>query len=1128
VPSNFEGKSVAAFSSDLGVGSIGKRVRGAFVVSSAIALAFLISLIVRSAGSYYTPVDGWGVDVFELLMGAICIGRYFEKSWRSSSSRGRTLPLVLGAAIISWAVGDVAITIESLGGASPSTPSVADGFYLCSYPLFFVAFILVIRRGNSRSVLATSLDGIIAGLGVATLFAAFAFSSVVRIAGGGILSTATSTAYPVGDLLLFCLAIGGLAILPKEYRRFLVIASCALAVNAVGDSYNLLQPNSKVGYITNAAAWPISLLLFAIAAWIQPANAKVQLSKAESAGTEKAAGFAFPVLGALTSVAVLLTASIGHIGRPAVAIATATIFVAGLRLTFTIREAQALNSARFRSLIDNAWDLIVVTEADFKVAYVTPSSQRVLDYAPEDLQGNAVTDIVHPDDTNTMVAPMRLLNEKTAETAAFETRVRHRNGVWRTIAWTATNLLGDPSVRGYVLNGTDVTEARHAAEDLAAARDGALMASKAKSEFLSTMSHEIRTPMNGVIGLTDLLLETTLDRDQEELATGVKVSAENLLAIINGILDFSKVEAGKLELEEVVLSVPEIADNVGRILAEGAHSNGIELLIDVHPDVPSALLGDVVRIQQVLLNLGSNAVKFSAEGEVIIRVAVLHEDTERVALRFDVIDSGIGIALEDQQRLFSAFAQADSSTTRKFGGTGLGLAICRQLVELMGGTLGLTSAPGEGSTFWFELSLLRAGEAATVQTDVEHRSLIGLRALIVDDNATNRKILRRQLVSWGVESVDACDAYEALSFIATAVDNGRTFDIGVIDLNMPGMDGIELAGALKADPDTAAMKLFLLSSSGTRLGPAETHLRGFAASLTKPVRSSELFDCLITNLNSDAPPLPAVPTLTHQPEVLEMKGTILLVEDNKMNQLVGSKVLSKLGYEFRIANNGIEAVSAIQEGSYAAVLMDCQMPEMDGYEATAEIRRIEGATRHTPIIAMTAAAMEGDREACIDAGMDDYITKPVREAAVASVLEQWAVRPVSDGAETTDDATSVNDEHLDDGLPAPLDQSQIELLRSLDEDDGSLLAEIIDQYLTQTVEGRKELVRLMDGGDPRGLERAAHTIRGASANVGAKELAAICAEMEAQGRFEQLEGIAELMERFDHEFVRVQDALNGL
>jgi two-component system, sensor histidine kinase and response regulator len=623
--------------------------------------------------------------------------------------------------------------------------------------------------------------------------------------------------------------------------------------------------------------------------------------------------------------------------------------------------------------------------------------------------------------------------------------------------------------------------------------------------------------MNGVIGLTELLLESELDPDQRELASGVKVSAENLLVIINDILDFSKIEAGKLDLEETALNVPGVADDVGRILARAAHDKGLELLVDVHPDVPTALLGDGVRIQQVLLNLVSNAVKFTFEGEVVVRVSVRDENSERVALRFDVIDMGIGIAASDQERLFRAFAQADSSTTRKFGGTGLGLAICRQLVELMGGELGLTSVPGEGSNFWFELSLRRSEDSGPLETRDDLRSLAGRRALVVDDNATNRRILREQLLSWGVEAVEAADAYEALTLAASSAAAGETYDLAVIDLNMPGMDGIELASTLKADASTAPMTMFLLSSSGERLGAAEAHLRGFAGSLTKPVRASELFDCLITGLNDGASPTPSMDAAT-EPGNEEVMGVILLVEDNKMNQLVGSKVLAKLGFNFDIANHGGEAVSAMRAGSYDAVLMDCQMPEMDGYEATAEIRRIEGVVRHTPIIAMTAAAMDGDRETCLAAGMDDYITKPVRLDALAAVLDRWVNRiaPLS-----PDSAPS----SLVEELPDPLDPSQIELLRSLDNGDGVVLGEIIDQFLTQTVEGRAALTRMFGAADRRAFERAAHTMRGASANVGARALAAICAELETKDSLEE-HRTAVLLERFDAEFAGVRQALN--
>jgi len=1089
-------------------------VRWTFGAFAALVVAFLFSLVFRKAGSYYRPVDGWGVDVFELSMGVMCIRRYFETSWRSSRSAAQAFPLILGLACISWGLGDVALTVESFGGATPSVPSVADGFYVGFFPLCYLSIMALIRGGNHKSLVATSLDGLIAGLGVASVSAAYLFDAVLKATGGSDLSTATSMVYPSGDVLLLALAIGGIAVLPREYRRFLAIASVAFAANATGDLFNLLQPNGKVGYVTNAVAWPISLLMLAIAAWVQPA-------KIEKANTERIAGFTLPTIGALASMFILFSASLGHMGRPAVGFATATLLVAGVRFTLTMREAQALNSARFRSLIDNAWDLIVVAEADFSVAYVTPSSERMLGYPPADLHAGPITDLVHPDDTETLVGHLRRLAVGTTETAAFETRMRRHDGAWRVIAWTATNLLADPSVRGYVLNGSDVTEARQAAEDLAAARDGALLASKAKSDFLSTMSHEIRTPMNGVIGLTELLLETTLDHDQQELASGVKVSAENLLVIINDILDFSKIEAGKLDVEESALSLPAVVEDVGRILAGTAHAKGIELLIDVPPGIPTALLGDGVRIQQVLLNLGANAVKFTTEGEVVLRVSVLHENTERVAMRFEVIDMGIGIAAADQERLFRPFAQADSSTTRRFGGTGLGLAISRQLVELMGGQLGLTSAPGEGSTFWFELSLRRA-ESAQSEVGSEPRDLAGRRALVVDDNATNRKILRQQLGSWGVEVIEAVDGYEALWLAAAAAEAGEMFELGVIDLNMPGMDGMELAHDLKAEPSTAPMTLFLLSSSGQLLGAAESHLRGFAASLTKPVRPSELFDALITSLGHGSPAEPATTEpASGQPESREAMGTVLLVEDNKMNQLVGSKVLAKLGYHFDIANHGGQAVTAVRARRYDAILMDCQMPEMDGYEATALIRELEGPSHRTPIIAMTAAAMDGDRDACLAAGMDDYITKPVRLEVVAAVLEWWIA-----GAEA--DPTSEPGTVSSDTLFEPLDRSQIEVLRSLDDGDGVVLCEIIDEYLIQAVEGRDELVRAVGEGDTEALEQVAHLLRGASANIGARTLAALCAEIETQARLARLAGATVLVEAFDPELARVRDALGLL
>jgi PAS domain S-box-containing protein len=1113
-------------------------MRTIFFVAALLVVAYLISLVVRPISSYNTLVDGWAVDVFELAMGALCILRFRDQRWRSANTAMRILPLIIGIACISWAVGDVANTIESLGGANVSVPSVADLFYVGFFPLCYLGFMSPIRRGNKGSFINTTLDGIIAVLGASAISAAYLFHAVLTATGGGHMSTIVSMAYPVGDFLLLALAVGALAVLPKTYRPFFALASVAMVFNVIGDMFNLLQTSSRVGEVANDIVWPISLLLLAVAVWTQPVLVEklntMKAVHAERASGEKKAGYAIPAIGAAAGVAIMVSATLGHVDRSAVALAAATIIAAGARLTITVREDQMLSAARFRSLIENSTDIIIIADDNFNIAYITPSSLRLLGMAPEALVGTVLSTNVHPDDAGILFDKLRELSQglDSSGLVSFECRMRNARGSWRRIAWTASDLRNDPSIRGYVLNGGDVTEERRAAEDLVAARDAALSASKAKSEFLSTMSHEIRTPMNGVIGLTELLLGTPLDVDQLELASGIKVSGENLLTIINDILDFSKIEAGRLEVEEIAFNIQSVADDVGRILAAAAANKELELLVDVHPDVPVALLGDAVRIQQVLLNLAANAVKFTSEGEVVVRVSVAHHYRDRCDVRFEVIDTGIGIAPEDQQRLFAAFAQADSSTTRKFGGTGLGLAISRQLVELMGGEMNLDSAPGRGSRFWFDLSF-RQVESISDDDESDPSTLDGRRALVVDDNATNRMILRRQLRSWGVEAVEASNGPEALALAAAAAAEGREFDIGVLDLNMPDMDGIELASHLKADPSTSNTTLFLLSSSGERLGASETRTKGFAASLTKPVRQSELYDCLITSLSDeDMTALEAIAEAHGQ--VGEARGNILLVEDNKMNQLVGSKVLAKLGYHFDIASDGAEAVQAVMLNTYDAILMDCQMPEMDGYESTVHIRRMEGSARHTPIIAMTAAAMEGDREKCIESGMDDYITKPVRPEVIAAVIERWVNSspslPVIDVEvalpEVPPVPAPVRAPVVED--VAPLDMGQIGLLRSLDDGEGAVLGEVISQYMEQSLAQRDLLADAVRAGDAYVIERTAHALRGASANVGGAKLAQICGELEDLGRTQDVSRAAPVFEMFDVEYSRVCEALGHL
>ena len=1095
-----------------------RRMRWIFGIAAALVAALVVSLTLRPLCSYVNLVDGWGEAAFELSMGGLCVARFYEASWRTSTSVARLFPLIVGMACLAWGLGDAVLALKSVGGVQPPTPSPADAFYVCFFPISFLGLALLIRRGNRSSLMATSLDGLVAGFGVAAISAAVLVAAIADMTGGSPLATATNLAYPLGDVLLLALAVGGFAVLPQGFRPFFAIVCLALALNAFANFFSLLEPMSRFGYVSHGAAWPLSLALVALAVWVLP-------STLENPGTDKMAGFGLPAVGAAIGVTILFVGSFGHMGKPAIALATVTLLVAGVRLGLTVREAHSLKTARFRSLIDKTWDLIAVVESDLRIAYVTPSSTRVLGYPAGTLEGTSFTGLVHPDDSHTVIAHLTGLNgvtglsSGTSGATTFEVRMRHASGEYRLINWNAADLLADPSVNGYVLNGGDVTETRQAAKDLVAAHDAALVASKAKSQFVSMMSHEIRTPMNGVIGLTELLLQTPLSEEQEELAAGVKVSAESLLVIVNDILDFSKIEAGKLDIEESEFHIADVVGDVGRILAGTAHGKGVELLIDIEPDIPDALLGDGARIRQVLLNFGANAVKFTADGEVVIRVAVLHQNAERVALHFDVVDTGIGIAPQEQQRLFTAFTQADSSTTRRFGGTGLGLTISRQLVELMGGRLGLTSAPGQGSTFWFELSLRRADNVTASVRNADPRTLSGQRALVIDDNATNRRILRQQLLSWGVEAVEADSGLQALELAAEAAREGRAFDLGIVDLNMPGIDGIEVARRLKADAATGSTTLFLLSSSGYHSEAAESHLNGFAASLTKPVRSSDLFDCLVTTLDSGLTLETLEVSEPAKASVREPRGLIMLVEDNRVNQLVGSKVLQNLGYDFAIATNGLEAVAAFRTTRFDAVLMDCQMPEMDGFEATGAIRYLEefSAWGHVPIIAMTAAAMEGDRERCIAAGMDDFITKPVRLEVVSAVLERWVEKRKTGSCRR-------EEQGIDRGGD-PLDRVQIALLLSLDDGQGGALAEIIGEFLSMSARGLAELDDLLTQGDRSGLERAAHTLKGASVNVGARGLAEVCAGLERHAHEARLQDASGLMHQFDAELARVRGAL---
>ncbi|GAA3283824.1 hypothetical protein GCM10017707_34990 [Paenarthrobacter aurescens] len=1124
-----------------------RQVLPLFLVPVAVCMVLLVYGLASGAGTTTAQLAG---DLAILLAALTALTTHtLAARKRRDSNPGRWF-IVAGLAI--WSAGQIVWTINgiSLDHQYPF-PSFADiGFVWYALPTSIGLVLLLKGQGRRIPLRRTILDaGVVAS---STFF--IVWSSVLgplaEATDQDAFAHATQMAYPIADVFMVSVVIILTMRAARGRRLPWLILGAGFWILATTDLAYMsftLQGITGVTGSPLALGWVLAFLLVGLSPLLPEAGTTQKDGRAYAAALEL-----LPYLPVFSAVFFSRTRPIGEdrilliTGLAVIVfviVRQVLIVVENVTLTRDLESKVAERTAELQgmgAIVNSSGDAIIGETSDGVITSWNPGAERIFGYPASEALGRK-GDFFVPQD---LLENERAALQSTAQSGAvqnYESQRRRSDGEIIPVSVTLSPVRGESGISGVATISRDITERKAAEKELLTAREAALEASRLKSEFLATMSHEIRTPLNAVIGLTSLMMDTPLSEGQRQYAQGVKGAGEVLLTLINDILDFSKLEAGKVDLDINVFDPRALVEEVAGLVVEAAQGKNLELISYCHPDVPARLMGDSGRIRQILLNLSSNAVKFTPAGEVEVQVSVLAQDPHNASLRFEVRDTGIGISAQNHQRLFESFAQADASTTRRYGGTGLGLAISRRLTEVMGGKIGLDSEPGVGSRFWFDLELpLGPADSAT---ETLPASLTGRRVLVVDDNATNRLVLETQLASWGMLPLSVADAASALDEYRAAALTSHPYEIAVVDMCMPDTDGLQLARNIKNDASGSGGPGIILLTSTMQVERSDLTSAGIREYLTKPVRSSELYNRLLRVLATKTAGAPAPPVLSGAEPSFESSdpaprlGKLLVAEDNEVNQLVARGMANRLGYDVHIVEDGEQAVSAALSGNYAAVLMDCHMPVMDGFDATRAIRASKDHSARIPIIAMTAGALDEDRERCFAAGMDDYISKPVDLATLAEVLSRWVPQeqtPTADGrvgAVAAEDAgrAPASAAEAPPSNSVVLDPERLEILRQLGPSDGlGLLPEAVKAFRQDSQGALAAMRSALDTGDAATLEAAAHKLAGASGNIGASGAAALCKELELLGHREgkELEEKGPvLLEQLHAELARVDEAL---